>query len=100
MSLWLIHVDVWQKSAQHCKAIIIQLKINKFLRYVYSFRDFPGSPMVKTLLSNVGGRAGMIPSRAVKVPHALWPKTKTQNRSNTVTNSMKTLKMVHIKKIF
>ena len=27
-------------------------------------------------------------------------KTKTQNRSNTVTNSMKTLKMVHIKKIF
>ena len=56
MSLWLIHVDVWQKSTQHCKAIIIQLKINKFLRYVYSFRDFPGSPMVKTLLSNVGGR--------------------------------------------
>ena len=27
---WLIHVDVWQKPTQHCKAIIFQLKINKF----------------------------------------------------------------------
>ena len=25
--LWLIHVDVWQKPTQYCKAII-QLKIN------------------------------------------------------------------------
>ena len=24
--LWLIHVDVWQKSNQYCKAIILQLK--------------------------------------------------------------------------
>ena len=31
--LWLIHVDVWQKPPpQHCKAIIFQLKINKFLK--------------------------------------------------------------------
>ena len=28
--LWLIHVDVWQKPTQHCKAIIFQLNINKF----------------------------------------------------------------------
>ena len=27
--LWLIHLDVWQKPTQHCKAIILQLKINK-----------------------------------------------------------------------
>ena len=27
--LWLIHVAVWQKLTQHCKAIILQLKINK-----------------------------------------------------------------------
>ena len=26
--LWVIHVDVWQKPTQYCKAIIIQLKIN------------------------------------------------------------------------
>ena len=25
--LWLIHADVWQKPTQHCKAIIVQLKI-------------------------------------------------------------------------
>ena len=28
--LWLIPVDVWQKPAQYCKAIIFQLKINTF----------------------------------------------------------------------
>ena len=27
--LWLLHVDVWQKPAQHCKAVILQLKIGK-----------------------------------------------------------------------
>ena len=27
--LWLTHVDVWQKAIQYCKAIILQLKINK-----------------------------------------------------------------------
>ena len=27
--LWLIHVDIWQKPTQYCKAIILQLKINK-----------------------------------------------------------------------
>ena len=28
--LWLIHADLWQKSNQYCKAIINQLKINKY----------------------------------------------------------------------
>ena len=27
--LWLIHVDIWQKPTQHCKAIVLLLKINK-----------------------------------------------------------------------
>ena len=27
--LWLMHVDVWQKPIQYCKAIILPLKINK-----------------------------------------------------------------------
>ena len=26
--LWLIHTVVWQKPIQHCKAIILQFKIN------------------------------------------------------------------------
>ena len=29
---WLIHVDVRQKPTQHCKGIILQLKINKFIK--------------------------------------------------------------------
>ena len=57
-------------------------------------RDFPGGPVVKTLSSNAGGE-GSIPGRGAKIPRASPPK----NRSNIVTNSIKTLKMVHIKKI-
>ena len=29
--LWLIHVHEWQKPTQHCKASILQLKINTFI---------------------------------------------------------------------
>ena len=29
---WLIHVDIWLKPTQYCKAIILQLKINKFFK--------------------------------------------------------------------
>ena len=37
--LWLTHIDVWQKPTQYCKAIILQLKINKiFLKGIYSFK--------------------------------------------------------------
>ena len=32
--LWLIHVDVWQKPTQHCKIIVLQLKINKFFIFL------------------------------------------------------------------
>ena len=37
--LWLIHVDVWQKSNQCCKAIILQLKKKKYI-YIYIFFFF------------------------------------------------------------
>ena len=30
--LWLIHVDVWQKPTQYCKAIILHLKINLIIQ--------------------------------------------------------------------
>ena len=32
--LWQIHVNVWQKPAQYCKAIALQLKINNFLKRI------------------------------------------------------------------
>ena len=55
--------------------------------------------MVETSPSNAGG-AGPKSVQGVKVPHVSGQKTKTKNRSSIVTNSIKTLKMVHIKKIF
>ena len=30
--LRLIHLDVWQKSTQYCKSIVLQLKINKYFK--------------------------------------------------------------------
>ena len=33
--LWLIHIDIWQKLIQYCKAIIFQLKIDKLF-----FKDY------------------------------------------------------------
>ena len=38
--LWLIHVDIWQKPMQHCKAIILQLKVNNFFKKeIYPYQD-------------------------------------------------------------
>ena len=56
--------------------------------------DFPGGPVVKTLPSNAGG-GGSIPGQGAMIPHASWPMS---NRNSIVMNSVKTLKMVHIKK--
>ena len=61
-------------------------------------RDFPGGPVVKTLPSNAGG-VSLTPGLGAKIPHASGPKTQNiKKRSNIVTNSIKTLKTVHIKK--
>ena len=58
--------------------------------------DFPVGPVVKPL-SSTAGSMDSIPGWGAKIPHALQPKSqKTWNRSNSVTNSIKTLKMVHI----
>ena len=32
INLWLIHVDMWQKPTEYCNAIILQLKIHKYIR--------------------------------------------------------------------
>ena len=48
--------------------------------------------MVKTSPSNAGGE-GSIPGQGAKIPHASWPKNQNiKNRSNIVTNSVKTFK--------
>ena len=48
----LIHVDVWLKSPQYCKAIILQLKINKFiLKKISGGLKKKTSTLLKALLS-------------------------------------------------
>ena len=63
-------------------------------------RDFHGGPVAKNLPSN-GRDVVSIPGQGTKIPHASWLKNPNiDNRSNIVTESIKTLKMVHIKKLF
>ena len=59
--------------------------------------NFPGGPVVKTSPSNAEGM-GSIPGQGAKIPYASQPKNQNiNNRSSTVTSSIKTLKLVHIK---
>ena len=60
--------------------------------------DFPGGSVVKTSHSSAGD-VGSISGQGDKIPHTLWSKRQNvDNRSNIVTNLIKTLKMIHIKK--
>ena len=57
--------------------------------------DFPGCPVVETLPCNAGA-AGLIPAQGAKIPHASRPKNQSiKNRSNIVTNSIKSLLKKH-----
>ena len=49
--------------------------------------------------SRAGG-AGLIPGQGDRVPRALQPKNQSKEQEQYLTNSVRTLKMVHIKKIF
>ena len=61
-----------------------------------------GLPMQAVRGPSLPGWDAGLPMQAVrgpslpKIPHALWPKK--QNRDNIVTNSIKTLKVIHIRK--
>ena len=53
-TLWLIHVDVWQRPTQYCKAIALQFKNER---------------EKKNLPCNAGD-LGSIPGQGTKIPHA------------------------------
>lgn len=61
--------------------------------------DLPCGPVVRLDLPVQGLHTSLIPGVA-KMLHASPPKNETQNRSKIVTNSKKTLKLVHIKNKF
>ena len=61
-------------------------------------RDFPGSPVVKAYPSSAAS-AGSILGQGAKIPHASQSRNQNiNNRSNIITNSIKALKMIHIRK--
>ena len=65
-------------------------------------RDNPGGPVVRSLPSHAEG-AGLIPGQGAKIPRASRPESQNINNrsnSNIVTESIKTLKMIHIKFFF
>ena len=59
--------------------------------------EFPGIPMNKTLPSSVGG-TGSILGLQTKNPYSSRPKNQNIKEKQCVKKSMKTLKMVDIKK--
>ena len=77
----------------------LQFYNSKKNRNQYQSGDFPCSPVVKTLPSNAGD-AGSIPGHRAVIPCASWPKKPEhgQQKQYLLTNSIKTLKMVHTKK--
>ena len=63
-------------------------------------RDFPGSPVVRTLPSNAGG-AGSIPGQGAKIPHASWPKNQNIKQKQYCNKFNKDFKnSPHQKKFF
>ena len=50
------------------------------------------------MISHFSG-VSLIPGQGAMIPHATWSKNQNRNnRSNIVTNSVKTLKIIHINK--
>ena len=60
-------------------------------------QDFRSRPVVKTLPSNATG-TGSNPRLRAKIPRASWPTNQNLKQKKFVTNSIKTLKMVYVKK--
>ena len=81
-------VTIFSKSSLIFWLVQVQRKISW---------DFPSGPVVQISPCNEGG-LGSVPGWGAKTS-PLGQNTETLNRSNIVTNSIKTLKMVHIKNI-
>ena len=59
--LWLIHVDVWRKPTQYCKAIILQFKINKWKYIQISNNSALKSEKGNKALRNLGLHGRLFP---------------------------------------
>ena len=75
--LWLIHVDVWQKPTQYCKAIIHQLKIKKFLKKCPG--EGNGNPLQYSHLENLIDRGAWKATVHKESDMTEWLSTHTWN---------------------
>ena len=82
--LRLIHVDVRQKPTQYCKAIILQLKINKVKK------------KKKRLCASNAGDMGLIPGWGTKIPNAAWWPKNTALNYNTYMGYMCVCVLSHV----
>ena len=53
-----------------------------------SWRDFPGSLLVKTSPPTAAD-AGSIPGRGARIPHASWPKNQSMNQKHYCNKDFK-----------
>ena len=74
--LWPIHVDVWQKPTQYCKAIILQLKIDKLKKK----KKTPGSNSDKQARRQTAWQQSRQETRTGSAATAQWPRTPSVTR--------------------
>ena len=65
-------------------------------------KDMSGLPGVSVVTASPSsaGAVDSAPGQGAGIPHASWMRHRNMNTNNIVTNSTKTLKMVHIKNFF
>ena len=71
------HCDKHNKYLNYCHECLAFL-LNKILKRYFP-PDFPGSPVVKILLSKAGA-AGLITGWGAKIPYASWPKNQNMKQ--------------------
>ena len=90
--------DLFRKSTLYrFLKLFLKIFLGK-ISWLSVIKSNPGTCLVVQwlrLCSNAGD-VGSIPGQGAKIPHASW--TKNQNINNIITDSIKTFKMVHIKK--
>ena len=72
MYLWLIHVDVWQKPTQYCKAVILQLKINNFKKSHFTSGKFMKRGKKKITKSLCRGAFGVMEMLFLDLQTSNW----------------------------
>ena len=70
--LWLIHVDIWQKPTQYCKASILQLKINKLRKKIYWKKRITRTSWNWRKLVPFGGLSSEHKAASWPAPSFLW----------------------------